>query len=139
MMQISGRCACGQVCFTANGEPIAQFYCHCRSCQIAHAAPLLAGAMFPASCVTYTGEVRRVTVTAREGATPRFVCTQCGTKVLNEPRPTLRTVMPALCDTTDWFRPEMHMQWQERMLDVQDDLPKFLDFPEQFGGTGKRV
>jgi hypothetical protein len=33
----------------------------------------------------------------------------------------------------------MHLQWAERVLDVKDDLPKYLDFPERFGGSGRLV
>ncbi|MGH7896114.1 MAG: GFA family protein [Candidatus Binatia bacterium] len=116
---------------------MAQFYCHCHSCQTAHAAPMIAAAIFPATAVSYTGEVARVTVTGREDAAQRLVCQQCGTKVLAEPRPGLRAVLVALCESRDWFRPQMHVQWSERMLDVKDDLPKFLDFPTPFGGSGK--
>ena len=138
-MEVNGKCACGQVKFAVNGEPMAQFYCHCHSCQTAHAAPMIAAAIFPATAVTYTGDVARVSVTGRQDAAQRLVCQQCGTKVMAEPRPGLRAVMVSLCESRDWFRPQMHLQWADRMVDVQDQLPKFLDFPEPFGGSGKQA
>src|SRR5262245_44218841 len=136
-MEIRGRCSCGGVTFTANAAPLHQLYCHCRSCQIAHAAPLVAAAIFPATAVAYSGEVVQITVTKRPDATPRLACVRCGTKVINLPHPSARTLLPALCDDRSWFTPQMHMQWQDRVLDVADALPKYLDFPTQFGGTGK--
>jgi hypothetical protein len=113
------------------------FYCHCRSCQTAHAAPMLAAAVFLADQVTYSGELTQMTVTKGEGATPRLACLRCGTKVINIPHPSVRTILPSLCDDVSWFKPTLHMQWQDRLIDMQDALPKYLDFPTQFGGTGK--
>ena len=136
-MEIRGRCGCGSVRFTASGEPLYQLYCHCRSCQIAHAAPLIAAAIFPAAQVVYSGETVPITVTPRPDATPRLMCPRCGTKVVNLPHPSVRTILPALCEDRSWFRPTMHMQWLERVIDVADDLPRYLDFPERFGGSGK--
>jgi hypothetical protein len=136
-MEIRGRCGCGSVTFAASGEPRFQVYCHCRSCQTAHAAPLVAAALFPVDQVVYTGELVRVTVTQSPDATPRMVCPKCGTKVINVPHPSVRTILPSLCEDRSWFKAQMHMYWQDRVIDVADSLPKYLDFPKEFGGTGK--
>jgi hypothetical protein len=122
-----------------NGEPLVQLYCHCRSCQVAHAAPVVAAALFPAGSVTYEGSFRVVTVSNRVDAARRITCAACGTKVILEPPPPVRGVLPALCTSTDWFKPTMHIQWQDRLLEVPDDLPKFLDYPKELGGSGVRA
>ena len=31
------------------------------------------------------------------------------------------------------------MHYQERVLDIADDLPKFANLPEMFGGTGEMM
>ena len=136
-MLIRGTCGCGKVTFSASGEPRFQVYCHCRSCQIAHAAPMVAAAIFAAEQVEYRGELVQITVTRRPDATPRLICASCGTKVINVPHASVRTVLPSLCEDGSWFRPTMHMHWQERVIDVADALPKYLDFPAEFGGSGK--
>ena len=136
-MHLKGKCACGSVTFEVNGEPIAQVYCHCRSCQLAHSAPVVAAALFPANSVTYEGDVQKVTVTDRKDAPRRVTCAKCGTRVVNEPPFPVRAILPALCETSDWFKPQMHIQWQDHTLDMRDDLPKFLDVPKEFGGTGQ--
>ncbi len=138
-MRINGKCACGNVTFRVDGEPVAQFYCHCRSCQTAHAAPVSAIAMFPESSVAYSGDVRSVKVTGRDGAATRVICANCGTKVINEPGMQIRAILPALCESRDWFKPTMHIQWQDHTLEMRDDLPKFVDYPKEFGGTGNLV
>lgn len=37
------------------------------------------------------------------------------------------------------FEPTMHINYGERVLSLQDDLPKFRDMPERSGGTGELV
>ncbi len=135
-MQTSGQCACGNVTFRVDGEPLVQLYCHCRSCQLAHAAPLVAAAIFPASCVSYEGTTRKIRVTDKDYAAQRIICTGCGTKIINEPPPPVRAIHPMLCASADWFRPSMHVQWQDRSIELRDDLPKYLDYPKELGGSG---
>jgi len=138
-MHVRGQCACGGVTFEVNGEPLAQLYCHCRSCQMAHSAPVVAAALFRASSVAYTGEVRRITVSARDDAAQRLVCAACGARVLVEPVPQVRTIFVVLCETRDWFAPQMHVQWRDHIVEVYDDLPKYIDYPRELGGTGDRA
>ena len=137
-MHLTGKCPCGKVTFEVNGDPVVQLYCHCRSCQTAHAAPVVAATLFRAESVTYSGDVQRVTVTEGENAPARLTCTSCGTRVIVEPKAPVRTIFPALCTSSGWFKPQMHVQWQDHTVEVQDDLPKFLDWPKEFGGTGER-
>jgi len=33
----------------------------------------------------------------------------------------------------------MHIQWRDRVLEISDNLPKYLDFPAVFGGSDERV
>jgi hypothetical protein len=136
-MNLKGKCACGKVTFEVDGDPLVELYCHCRSCQTAHAAPLVAAAIFRASSVNYQGDVLRVTVTTRADASQRLICPSCGTKVINEPMPAVRAILPALCESAAWFKPQMHVQWQDHTLELRDDLPKFLDYPEELGGSGR--
>ena len=37
------------------------------------------------------------------------------------------------------FKPKMHAYYKERVIQVVDDLPKFEDLPESFGGSGKML
>jgi hypothetical protein len=42
-------------------------------------------------------------------------------------------------DLPDLVRPQIHTWYQERVMDISDDLPKFADVPESDGGTGKML
>lgn len=37
------------------------------------------------------------------------------------------------------FVPSLHVNYAETVLPMRDGLPKFRDFPSEFGGSGERV
>ncbi len=37
------------------------------------------------------------------------------------------------------YKPTMHVNYSEKVLAVRDGLPKFKDFPKDFGGSGEMV
>jgi len=37
------------------------------------------------------------------------------------------------------FEPGVHVNYQETVLPMKDGLPKFKDFPAEFGGSGLMV
>jgi hypothetical protein len=37
------------------------------------------------------------------------------------------------------FKPTLHVHYGEKVLAVRDGLPKFKDFPKEFGGSGDTV
>lgn len=37
------------------------------------------------------------------------------------------------------FRPTMHCYYSERVLNVPDGLPKYHDYPTEFGGSGEII
>ena len=119
-----------------------QGFCHCKSCQKSHSAALVEVALFPAECVSIRGDLTSHSVTDTENAAIRHSCTKCGTRVLNTPgrgQSHLRCVFPVLCENSDWFQPSMHIFYEDRVVDISDALPKFLDLPREFGGSGKMV
>lgn len=140
-MKIQGRCSCGAITFAADGEAVVQAYCHCHSCQVAHSTPVMAVALFPLGTVTLEGQTRSMSITGRQHAATRISCVRCGTRVAvipsGEGADQLRGLFPALCLSAEWFRPQMHLHWQERSIDVNDALPKYLDVPKEFGGTDR--
>jgi hypothetical protein len=140
-MKITGKCLCGSVAWTVEDEPILQIYCHCHSCQKAHSAVLASVAYFPSESISMVGELVSQSVTDIEYAAIRHSCAQCGSRVMNTPggkgNDHMRGIFPVLCDAQDWFDPAMHIFYEERTVDVDDGLPKFLDLPTEFNGSGK--
>ena len=140
-MKISGNCLCGSVTWAVEEEPVLQLYCHCNSCQKAHSAVLAAVAYFSLEDLSVVGDLKSQSVVERDFAAVRHSCAQCGSRVMNTPggegNDYMRGIFPVLCDSQDWFEPSMHIFYEERVIDISDTLPKYLDLPTEFSGSGK--
>ena len=78
----TGSCNCGQVKFTAKGEPAMQLVCHCLNCQKSGGAGHNPIAAFPASAVEITGKTKSWSYTADSGGTASSIfCPNCGSQV----------------------------------------------------------
>jgi len=69
----------------------------------------------------------------------RQFCSKCGGHLMtNHPPLGLVDVFSAtLLDLK--FEPGVHVNYQETVLPMKDGLPKFKDFPAEFGGSGLMV
>jgi len=78
MMTMTGKCACGALSWRAEGEPLLQGFCHCRSCQRTSGGGHVGFLCFPESAVKIEGE--RTVYTRRGGSgrpASRFACPKC--------------------------------------------------------------
>jgi hypothetical protein len=74
----TGGCACGALRYRAEGEPLMQGFCHCKSCQRTSGAGHVGWMCFPETAVTIEGE--RCGYTRRGGSgrpASRFACPKC--------------------------------------------------------------
>ena len=71
----------------------------------------------------------------------RSTCATCGGKVagiLKEAGVTV--IFPSILEGSDFkFAPQMHKYYAHRVMDITDGLPKFVDGPEELGGTGETL
>lgn len=58
--------------------------------------------------------------------------------MINHPNVGLTDVFAATIPTLD-FAPTIHVDYLEAVLPMSDGLPKYEDFPSEFGGLGKLV
>ena len=75
-MTRTGRCHCGAISYSAEGEPAHHAVCHCDSCTRSTGAYVVGWALFPREAVTVTGTP--VDYHSSEGTTRQF-CGTCGT------------------------------------------------------------
>ena len=73
----------------------------------------------------------------------RKTCKVCHGSVMND-HPGLQLVdvcAGVICgtDTLPKHTPAFHVWYKERVRDVKDGLPKFCDFPKDFGGSGETM
>ncbi|NNL19532.1 MAG: GFA family protein [Boseongicola sp.] len=132
----AGQCYCGQVHVEVQGDPVFSAYCHCESCRSWHSAPITALAAWPETSVNVIGDV---TVSTKNDQTQRTSCAKCGGGVLTtKPGLGLQVVYPMTLSGSEFsYNPVMHIFYGERVLDVNDGLPKFSDAPSEAGGSGE--
>jgi hypothetical protein len=135
----TGGCACGAVKLEIRGEPAVMAYCHCESCRSWLGAPVHAASLWPTPNVTVAeGEALLGTYKRTEASHRRF-CTSCGAPVLiRHPELGLTDVPAGSVDPLD-YAPTVHVHYGEKVMSVRDGLPKFKDFPGNFGGSDETV
>jgi hypothetical protein len=84
-MQMSGRCLCGQVTYTADTELVFTSVCHCKVFQRQAGTAFATLIPVPKDAMTVTGEMKTYTETGGSGqpAYRRF-CPECGSPILLE-------------------------------------------------------
>ena len=141
---MSGRtrksgCFCGAVEVEIRGEPTVQAYCHCSSCRGWLGAPIHAAALWPTADVNVVKGADRLGVFRKTEASHRHFCTRCGCPVLVRHPAIGLTDVPAGTVSDLAFAPTLHVHYGEKVLAVRDGLPKFREFPKEFGGSGETL
>ncbi len=132
----SGSCFCGAVEVTVSGEPAAMGYCHCTSCRQWSASPVNAATLWPPANVEVTRGAEHIATFHKTEMSHRKWCKICGGHLFNQhPSWGLIDVYAAIIPELP-FRPGFHVNYAETVLPMRDGLPKFKDFPKDFGGSG---
>lgn len=127
-----GGCRCGAVRYEVAGEAAHHALCHCRDCQMATGAPMVAWMAFKTDRFRVTkGEARCFN---GAGASLRYFCGTCGTPlyfVNQEMLPGIVDVQSVTLDDPDASAPTAHIQVAERRkwMEHVEDLPAFERWP----------
>jgi hypothetical protein len=135
-MSYTSGCACGAVQVELTGEPPVQAYCHCSSCRGWLGAPLHAATLWPTGSVKVTKGAENLGMYQRTEKSLRQFCRSCGAPVLIGHPGIGMTDVPAGSIQGFTFKPALHVHYGEKVMAVKDGLPKFKDFPKDFGGSG---
>jgi hypothetical protein len=130
------QCPCGHVGVELRGEPLAQIYCHCDDCQIAHGAAYVPAAIYPAAAVKVT---RGEPITWTRRTTPRATCPRCGARIFASPPGDRIRGVTAYLLPEGRFKPSFHIYCQFARLPVKDDLPHYKTVPTRFGGSDETM
>ena len=135
----TGACFCGAVEIEATGAPEAMGYCHCRSCRSWSAGPVNAFTLWKPENVKVTKGAEFIGKFMKTPVSDRQYCTKCGGHLMTgHPTFGLTDVYAATIPTVA-FKPGVHVNYAETVLPMKDGLPKFADFPTDFGGSGKTL
>jgi hypothetical protein len=124
-----GGCLCGEIRYRVSGEIIDAGYCHCRICQRATGAPVVAWLTVPVGSFSY---LRGTPSVYRSSAqSQREFCGGCGTQLVfrRSEGPVTLDVTIASLDDPSLIRPEYHI-WREsriRWFETADTLPRHDD------------
>jgi hypothetical protein len=129
-------CACGAVKLEVSGEPAVQAYCHCESCRSWLGAPVHAASLWPTPNVRVVKGSDNLGMYKRTDSSHRQFCKSCGAPVLVGHPAMGLTDIPAGSVRGLRYTPTVHVNYGEKVLSVHDGLPKFKDFPKEFGGSG---
>lgn len=128
---LEGGCQCGAVRYRITGEPTMTALCHCTMCRRAHAAPMVAWAMYEDSRVAFEG-----TPAAVHESSPgcrRSFCPRCGTQIAfaADYLPGLVDISIGSLDQPDRVAPSFHYWDSERLpwMQAADGLPRHAGFP----------
>jgi hypothetical protein len=125
-LPLEGGCLCGKVRYRISAAPRDAAYCHCRMCQRAGGAPVVAWLTAARSDFAWTAGEPAV-----YGSSPgaeRLFCPVCGSQLvfraLAEPE-TLDVTLASLDDPAA-VRPSYHIWTASRIawFDTKDDLPR---------------
>jgi hypothetical protein len=139
MATYKGECFCGAVKLEATGEPEGMGCCHCRSCRSRSGGPIKAFSLSKLENVRGTAGAEHVASYQKTEMSQRQYCAECGGHLMtNHPLLGLVDVfsatLPALV-----HKPALHVNDAETVLPMRDGLPKFTDFPKEFGGSGEML
>jgi len=136
-MSYRGACFCGAVEVEASGEPEGMGYCHCRSCRSWSGGPVNAFSLWKPEAVRITRGEGELASFQKTEISDRVWCRNCGGHLMTR-HPTLGLVDVFAATLPDLaFRPGVHVNYAETVLPMKDGLPKFSDFPTEFGGSGE--
>ena len=136
-MSYSGKCMCGAVKVEVEGEPIAMMVCHCNVCRSWSASPVNGATLFkPTQFKIIEGENFLNSFSLTEGHDRKW-CNKCGGHLFTDHTNTYGVidVYGSILENFS-FKPSAHLNYQNTILPINDGLPKFKDFPEDFGGSG---
>jgi hypothetical protein len=135
----TGTCFCGAVEIEVTGAPEDMGYCHCSSCRSYSGAPVTAFTLWRTENVRVVKGAELLGGFNKTGFSDRRFCTRCGGHVLVH-NPTLGlTDVPAATVPTVAFTPSVHLHYAERVLPMNDGLPKLRDMPSEAGGSGETM
>ena len=129
---LTGGCRCGAVRYEVDGEAEHHALCHCRDCQMATGAPMVAWLAVKADRFRVTrGEAASYQGT---GASIRHFCATCGTPLFFENAemlPGIVDVQSVTLDDPDASAPTAHIQVAERRawMEGVEKLPAFARWP----------
>lgn len=110
--KITGSCACGQVHYSAEAEPVFTGVCHCTECQKETGTAFNIVVAVPQSALSIEGTPKDYVAKGDSGKqVVRKFCPNCGSTLLSEPEVMagVSILRAGTLDDTSWLKPTMEI------------------------------
>ncbi len=130
----NGHCFCGETTFNIIGKPLLRVFCHCTICQAFNQAPFADITLFrPEHVEMPTNDTVAYKAHTFPPIVQRGTCVKCSKPaieyltVLKKPN---IVIVPStnICNNIHLPAPIMHIFYQSRVADIEDDLPKISGY-----------
>ncbi|KAL2206824.1 hypothetical protein CC79DRAFT_908010 [Sarocladium strictum] len=140
--KVLGSCHCEMVQFyVTRDKPLKAKFCHCSDCQIIHGAPFQWAAIVHKSDIAFIKGTDNLNFLNSGTDKPthelpcKVRCSNCGSLLMDEGRnmcllfPTVLRMDRA--ELTKNFYPDMHIFYEQRVVDIPDGKPKWAGLDEK--------
>ena len=132
----SGKCHCGKISIECRTDPLDVKICHCTDCQKLQGAPMQIAAIFHKNDIRFGKDcVEHLKFYSAEKQASghmlpcKLSCVHCNTMIADEGR-RMFLAFPSIFDfekgTPDSFKPKCHIFYGQRVVDIADDLDKWM-------------
>ena len=127
MTKHTGRCLCGDVTYSFEGDPAGVCHCHCEGCRRNCSAAVVTFVEAPRANFEFTGAAPKTYVSSP--GVRRLFCGTCGSPVAYDAdwdEANIHLYLAAL-DDPEAFQPTLHVFVAEKLswFDVKDQLPRY--------------
>ena|SRR5690606_25354158 len=126
------QCDCGSVKIELTGKPRVQAYCHCIDCRQLSKMAFSALTAWNDDCVEITnGKENLIEFSHPDNKMKRNFCSMCGDTLFYTNRLGWRIISQVLMEKfkvfhATEFSPEKHLFYEQRIININDSLPKYL-------------
>ncbi len=131
MTQFSGRCLCGKIHYSVDGEVRNIAACHCKSCQIESGSAFAILVVVDKASFKIEGDSIKTFTRPGGSGKPKTMsfCGDCGTTILHESTlaPGMAFIRAGTLDDASWVTPKVHIWTEEKQpwVVIPEGVPQF--------------
>jgi hypothetical protein len=134
MPNMNGGCLCGDVRYSASGDPGVTSICQCRDCQKQTGSAFVEVVAVPNENFSVQGKLQTFTNSGDSGRKlNRKFCPRCGSMVVIEAEgfPGMALIMGGTLDNTSWLNPTMSLfcDSAQPWLAITHEMKRFPRMP----------